>query len=290
MEAERERVMMSAPQHPAYSFYKGKRAAVLLTPSHEPFSEQKAAEKAFDCLSLHTTLFPPSAVVAGASKDANDESYAEGLASAEGLELLQLNWHFLRVLLLPVGLSRCVSSQSSSATSAEPIRFDSSEMKEMDHLPLSQDEGKEILSPAFLDRFHFTFIIFLRFYGWKLHDESRGVIDRHRSWAERYEALALCDGKPSAPSEKPPSSHTFNFYESGLPRMVQHLIDIHFFKFAVGLVEFLVEELTVGRLIWLSTLVERVLLPQITSSSAIDSSHKSRLLRKLSSLFESDSE
>lgn len=42
-----------------------------------------------------------------------------------------------------------------------------------------------------MDRLHYSYIIFLRFYGWRMHDDQRGVIDRHRNWRTRYKLLSL---------------------------------------------------------------------------------------------------
>lgn len=170
---------------------------------------------------------------------------------------------------------------------------------------------KELRHCTMLDRILYSVTVFLRFYGWRLHDDTRGEVDRHRNWRGRYALLkpAHIEGRSACdPEEKrkvtekfstgdlsvtpcsSPAYGKFNFYTSGLPHLVQSFLTIRFFQYAIRLVEFIVEEMKAERLTFLYSFVSENLVPLLENCCEIDPSHTARLRRKLRSLIESDSE
>lgn len=194
----------------------------------------------------------------------------------------------------------------------DPIRVTSHTDVQPLQVGLRRRDLKELNCPSAVDKIHYSIIVFLRFYGWRLHDDTRGEIDRHQNWRERYallrptprtivapnneeEATIACkrEGQTESFSEflqRSPKYGEFDFYTSGLPHFVQCFLGIGFITYAIGLVEFVIEEMKAERLTFLIHLVSETLLPELEHSPSVDSSHISRLRRKLKSLLESDSE
>eukprot|EP00796_Vickermania_ingenoplastis_P012907 gene12909-8766_t len=297
-------------RHPSYGFYTGLRPVRLTAaPSGE-------STEALSCFALHAALLPPSRVECGAVADVNDNLYAEGIASDDGLELLRANWFLLLYLLFPPkfvidrDLDAGVEDDAASRAPLPPDPETADSETKLDVHPitdvreclrasttLNTAQSAMMRSPDVLDRIHYSYIIFLRFFGWRLHDETRGVLDRHRSWEKRYALLSLGSScvvaRPSIPVDaaaplwctEAPQYKTFDFYSSGLPVIVKGLIAFRLFRFAVGLVEFLLEEMNAERLLHLHELVENSLLPTLESCKGVDASHTTRLRKKLFALF-----
>lgn len=170
--------------------------------------------------------------------------------------------------------------------------------------PLSATDLKVIREPGHMDRIYYSYIVLLRFFGWRVHDEERGLLDRNRAWAERYAMLEMfrahrtqqaemtpCSAL-SPPLQMPPSPTyaAFNFYEDGLPRVLRGLLDVGFLRLAVRLVEFVMEEIKCDRLLFLLPLVEGTLLPLVVEHANVEPSHKTRLKKQLYRLTHSDSD
>ncbi|CCW70176.1 unnamed protein product [Phytomonas sp. Hart1] len=184
---------------------------------------------------LHQMLFPPTAM--DDTSQLAEEHYAEKLANEEGLELLQWNWELLLALLFPCLLEGdpvpAPSRPTSETFQAGEIGSNKSEDFEKDPetspvpaLHVSTNPSPPLLrsadvctaahitdvdlahlrEPGMIDRIYYSYIVFLRFLGWKVHDEKRGMLDRHRSWRRRYELLA-----PLALSSKPEDDLTDAF-------------------------------------------------------------------------------
>ncbi|KAG5499534.1 hypothetical protein JIQ42_05007 [Leishmania sp. Namibia] len=301
---------------------------------------------------LHQALLPPAAVSGAA--DVAEENYAVQLASSDGLELLRLHWHVLLPLLFPCcrwgdqasanapgvlcsvrnscsgaaeenGPSSFPEQQGCSVTEDGPSAPAESAWSATDlyelllHRPLMENDLATIREPGLMDRVYYSYVVLLRFFGWRVHEEERGLLDRHRGWQERYAllelyrtsaAVTLTAGgetgtttaaslsradhgsvtKGGARPPPPPTYRAFNFYESGVPRVLRCLLDIGFLRLAVRLVEFLLEEMGNGRLRFLLPLVETTLLPTVVQHSNVESSHKARLRKRLYRLTHSDSD
>ncbi|AYU79689.1 hypothetical protein, conserved [Leishmania donovani] len=301
---------------------------------------------------LHQALLPPAAV--NGLGDVADENYALQLASSDGLEFLRLHWHVLLPLLFPccrwgdeAGATDpavlCSGQDNSSSKCSSHVQQDFSGSEEGASAPFesscSASELYELLlrrpllesdlaivrEPGLMDRIYYSYVVLLRFFGWRVHEEERGLLDRHRAWQERYALLELyrmpttaaattqlATGPTAAGTRShvdgddvkgnsvyqarracpppPPTYHSFNFYESGVPRVLRSLLDIGFLRLAVRLVEFLLEEMGYGRLLFLLPLVEATLLPILVQQPHVESSHKTRLKKRLYRLTHSDSD
>ncbi|CAG9576406.1 conserved hypothetical protein [Leishmania major strain Friedlin] len=301
---------------------------------------------------LHQTLLPPAAV--NGLGDVADENYAVQLASSNGLEFLRLHWHILLPLLFPCcrwgdeagaidPTVSCSGRDNSSGQCSSHVQQDFSGSEEGASSPVesscSASELYELLlrrpllesdlaivrEPGLMDRVYYSYVVLLRFFGWRVHEEERGLLDRHRAWQERYALLELYRASTTAAAttqlatgptaagpcshvdgddfegnnvhqarhacpRPPPTYHSFNFYESGVPRVLRSLLDIGFLRLAVRLVEFLLEEMSYGRLLFLLPLVEVTLLPILVQQPHVESSHKTRLKKRLYRLTHSDSD
>lgn len=324
------------------------------TPAELPFGSSSPLSRGspLSVVGLHQTLLPPAAV--NGLGDVADESYAVQLASSHGLEFLRLHWHVLLPLLFPCcrwgdeadatdPAVSCSGRDNSSGKCSSHVRQSFSGAREEASSPVesscSVSELYELLlrrpllesdlaivrEPGLMDRVYYSYVVLLRFFGWRVHEEERGLLDRHRAWQERYALLELYRTSTAAAATTelatgptaagpcshvdgndvkgnsahqarralpppPPTYHSFNFYESGVPRVLRSLLDIGFLRLAVRLVEFLLEEMGYGRLLFLLPLVEATLLPILVQRPHVESSHKTRLKKRLHRLTHSDSD
>ncbi|GET89451.1 hypothetical protein, conserved [Leishmania tarentolae] len=328
-------------------------ASASTTPAEESSGRPSPLSRgsALSVVGLHQTLLPPAAM--NGIGDVADESYAVQIASSDGLEFLRLHWHILLPLLFPCCLfgdeagvtddptvscsgrdsssGKCsVHAQQRFSVSEEGVASpaesscSASELYELLlRRTLLESDLAIVREPGVMDRVYYSYVVLLRFFGWRVHEEERGVLDRHRAWQERYQLLelyrtsttvaaatqlttsttaGLCshgdgDGVKDSGAEvrrarppPPPTYSSFNFYESGVPHVLRSLLDIGFLRLAVRLVEFLLEEMGNGRLVFLLPLIEETLLPILAQHPHIESSHKTRLKKRLYRLTHSDSD
>jgi hypothetical protein len=306
----------------------------MMMPS--PPNNNTVAAGGLSVVALHQRLLPPAPV--NGLGEVADESYALQLAASDGIDLLRLNWHLLSPLLFPScrsgggggvwaketantnkrkdGEDGCGNSTHASTTgdvdkaavdmdAAPESHWPPQELYNRLQRPLSAEDLKVIREPGHMDRIYYSYIVLLRFFGWRVHDEERGLLDRNRAWAERYALLALHRVRkeehqveqsdvPSSPSTMPlpppPTYGVFDFYSDGLPRVLRGLLDVGFLRLGVRLVEFVMEEMKSDRLLFLLPLVEDTLLPLVVQHESVEASHKKRLQQQLYRLTHSDSD
>lgn len=261
-------------------------------------------------LRLHQTLLPPAPV--NGLGDIADESYAVQLATDDGFDFLIDHWDVLLPLLFP-----CAHVRGLQLTCpASPLSWEAEQHNEERKMegaenswstlrvisaaqqPLKTADVKAMRNPGFMDRLYYSYIVILRFFGWRVHDEKRGLLDRHRGWLQRYNQLSpfshgLVQPKARSTTLLSPSAQSYQtdaFYSSALPRVLQCLLDVGFLTLGVRLVEFLLEELSCGRLGFLQPLVEEQLLRRVVEDVNVDESHKNRLKKRLRRLQCSDSD
>ncbi|CCW64132.1 unnamed protein product [Phytomonas sp. EM1] len=167
---------------------------------------------------LHQMLLPPSNV--GELGEVAEERYAQNLATEDGLELLRWNWELLLALLFPclpewdpvpvlphtdseVLEQKEVVSQETSLPTGDPKARTAPALSSSNNIsippltsadacqmtPITDADLVSLREPGMLDRIYYSYIVFLRFFGWRVHDERRGLLDRHRGWRRRYELL-----------------------------------------------------------------------------------------------------
>lgn len=254
---------------------------------------------------LHSTLLPPAKV--GALDDVAQENYSMQIASEVGLEYLRSNWRVLLIVLfpclppgvapLPVDREEGEALDAVHRTHASPD-IEPSCLEACASYPMSTVDLNALREPGMMDRIYYSYVVLLRFLGWRMHDEKRGLLDRHRNWEARYnllrpDAAVLADWRQGvdllqAPLA-PPYGH-YHFYVAALWRSLQCFLSVGFLTFAVRLVEFLIEEMSCGRLDFLSDFVREMALPLLQGSADIEASHLTRLQKRFTRLTESDSD
>ncbi|KPA86831.1 hypothetical protein ABB37_00886 [Leptomonas pyrrhocoris] len=290
--------------------------------SSSPASTATHSVAALSVVALHQQLLPPAP--SNGLGEVADESYAAQLATSDGIELLRVHWHLLLPLLFPC--SSCTSTHmEGEAIACLPVdkvtatqtceevfcngkegtapesRWTPQELYTRVRRPLSVVDVEVVRVPGLMDRIYYSYIVLLRFFGWRVHDEERGLLDRNRAWAVRYALLEMyrAGGGVEEPSltassagqlPPPPTYADFNFYADGLPRVLRGLLDVGFLRLAVRLLEFVMEEMKSDRLCFLLPLVEDTLLPLLTEHPSVEASHKTRLKRQLYRLTHSDSD
>lgn len=338
--------------HTSLAFYQGYRPVCVWIPRAVPSCGEAtpgAPETASSIISvkkedlfsiaLHRQLMPPTAE-ATLDAEIQHESYAQQIAGEDGMELLRLNWKLLLAVLFPSlargqtvgGLQEACRHAPRSVIEAAveeavvpghgaPLTVD------MVHTYVTQQvtpsDFRQLRDPGMLDRVHYSYVVLLRFFGWRIHDEQRGVLDRHRHWESRYAVLASSfsssDALPTprrstdddddnqrgeagavpesvyaaiALLEVPDSAPVygaFNFYDAALLRALQCLLQFGFITYAVRLVEFVMDEIVSERLPFLLEWVGGRAVPLVAASDA-DESHKKRLQKKWYKLTHSDSD
>lgn len=357
------------PKHPSLAFYRGDARVQVTVPAANTRDEGPATTTAVvvvGIIKLHHTIFPPAPV--DQLGEVADENYAVQVASEAGLPSLRLNWSPLLAVLFPCFLEGDPlrlpvtntgednhSSNNYSSIIAPVDRGDDGDALSGDATPvistqpliatpdaclsahITTADYDGLREPGMMDRIYYSFVSYLRFLGWKVHDEQRGKLDRHRGWRARYDVLeaaytvaASSSGAPqefiwslppvdpetsaptgsaahvvakvrvafptllsSSPVPSPPPVPLvgcYDFYTAALLRITTCFLDIGFLTLAVGLVEFLLEEIAAGRLLFLRPLVERALQPLIDGCGDIEPGHQKRLRRKLFKLTHSDSD
>ncbi|EAN87591.1 hypothetical protein C3747_140g27 [Trypanosoma cruzi] len=276
-------------EHPSVSFYRGSRPVqVRLPPQKE--GETQNVTSCLHVIALHQALLPPCRDGTSFS----EEEQSARLSSSDGLELLQLNWNRLLWLLMP-SVRLGTRTEGCTLTEADQISVKKNEEFTKYSLisyceifqALTWKDYKQLRHPSMMDRVHYSYVVFLRFYGWRLYDEESGILDRHRNWRARYKMLVprsdVHDGSVSG------SEVTIGFY-GALSRILCVLLELCLTRYAVNLIAFLLEEMHKGRLLFLQSKLERSWLPQILHSKQVAESEKERLRRQLYRLVHSDSD
>ncbi|EKF38749.1 hypothetical protein MOQ_001044 [Trypanosoma cruzi marinkellei] len=277
-------------EHPSVSFYRGSRPVqVRLPPQKE--GETENVTSCLHVIALHQALLPPCRDGTSFS----EEEQSARLSSPDGLELLQLNWNRLLWLLMP---SVQFGKRTEGCTLTEADHLISVKKNEecTTHSLISDCEISQALTwkdyqklrhPSMMDRVHYSYVVFLRFYGWRLYDEESGILDRHRNWQARYKTLVpRCDVHDGNAND---SEVAIGFY-GALSRILCVLLELCLTRYAVNLIAFLLEEMRKGRLLFLQSNLERSWLPQVLHSKQVAESEKERLRRQLYRLVHSDSD
>ncbi|RNF14952.1 uncharacterized protein Tco025E_05744 [Trypanosoma conorhini] len=276
-------------EHPSVSFYRGTRPVEVRLPPRQA-GEVRQDKSCLQVIALHQALLPPCRNGACAT----EEEHSARLSSSDGLELLRLNWNRLLWLLLPSlrfggTTERCAAADAGDASmGANGECAANSAISDWElYRPVAWEDYRQLRHPSIMDRVHYSYVVFLRFYGWRLYDEESGVLDRHQNWRGRYKALEpgghLHEGGDAA------GGSCIGFY-AALPRILCVLLELCLTRYAVNLVAFLLEEMSKGRLLLLQSSLEESWLPLILRSKQVVDAEKARLRRQLYRLSHSDSD
>jgi len=136
-------------------------------------------------------------------------------------------------------------------------------------LPLQFHERMTIRADSSLmDRFHYSYMIAVDFYGWRIHNQHNGELDRSKEYKERYQWLEVNQS-----------------YWDAWTRILRSLIDMMLYKYVRYAVKYMVEEMTKGRLPYLRDRVRDVWIPMCH-----DPEDRKLFLKRLQKLDQSDSD
>eukprot|EP00758_Cryptobia_borreli_P003373 Tbor_TRINITY_DN3707_c0_g1::TRINITY_DN3707_c0_g1_i1::g.2350::m.2350 len=272
-----------------------------------------------DILSLHSTLLPPSTLPSteeqcrAPGSDIHTSLAPDRSGTHEGYKLLEDNWATIAGFLFPTFRWNTIDYSGNEIPPAAAIISDKDgSMSALCMLPvcspLSVDGYFSIRRDAsVMDRFHYSYMCLLAFYGWRLHDETTGELDRHKKWKERYDKLS----KGVASEEECGKHHYIT-----LTHVLHVLLEMKLFSYVKRFILFLMDEFAANRLLFLKEvplghhesdtksnmysltmgIFDRCWLPMALNAThtggipGIDDDAKALLVKRRARLDESDSE
>ncbi|ORC87593.1 uncharacterized protein TM35_000211990 [Trypanosoma theileri] len=306
-EKEKQQQQQQQREHPSVSFYRGYRSVKVQLPIQEnsPLEKENISSSSFCCfhvIGLHQALLPPSQ---GGVQFTEEERSAQ-LSSSDGLELLRVNWELLLWLLMPTVriefLSIVKEEMNLNRKKEEKVNVKgdndddddvSTPICSLQELltPLMWKDYTQLREPGMMDRVHYSYVVFIRFYGWRIHNEESGVLDRHQNWKERYKILLEnCKENNNKQDDNICCGLKKCCFYSALTHILRVLLDLCFTRYAINLVAFMLEEMRKGRLLRLQSSLEKCWLPQVIECKQVPVSEKERLQRQLYRLTHSDSD
>jgi hypothetical protein len=239
LESEKQRESFIQPlptaHHPIVEIYRGTRPVPIVEAQGQQISQ-------LTIVPLHLALLPPAS---------SFETEEERVADAYQVEMTSRNWHMLLTTLLPTFYSFPGCDR--------PLTYSA-------WLALRSDAG-------LMDRMHYSYGVALHFYGWRLHDQETGTVDRHKNWRVRYDALQDDEVRYAY-----------------ITWLLRHLLEFMLTSYAHRLTLFLVEEFAAGRLLQLREMWRRWWWPMINGCTEVDALAKLQLRRREAKLDQSDSD
>ena len=245
LEAEKKRDVTSSGKHPAVSFYLGESPLKIVLPSGQV--------TAMTVIELHLQLLPPTC---------RFELEEDRLADTAQVETTRRNWHMLVTELLPT-FCKVPNTQPADADPREALSYAA-------WVALRSEAG-------LMDRMHYSYSVILHFYGWRLHDQETGELDRHKNWTARYKAL---EDDPAAVDK----------YYSYITWILRHLLEFLLTTYAQRLGLFLLDEFGCGRLLLLRGQWDRLWRPMLLGCAEVDDCGKQQLRKREKKLDHSDSD
>eukprot|EP00759_Apiculatamorpha_spiralis_P040048 PhF_6_TR38711/c0_g1_i2/m.57936 len=123
---------------------------------------------------------------------------------------------------------------------------------------------------SLMDRLHYSYMMFVDFFGWKIHNQHNGELDRSKAYKERYAYLGEGSGK----------EHLWDSWT----RVLRSLTDFMLHRYARYAVKYMIDEIVKGRLGFLRGRLETVWIPMM-----VDPDDRIHFARKLEKLDKSDS-
>ena len=293
--------------------YARKPATAMGSDTTSPSSSPTEVVIDVDVMTLHRLLMPPSFETNGGGAPAegvmsSNDTAAAADGHAFGMALLEANWEAIVAALFPLTIGG--KGPIAAAASEAGIKA-----QEEDKGSEGNGEGKGASSPEppvstatgsfaipfsrplplsfasvggwkalrydshVTDRFSYSYAAWLRFFGWRLHDEASGEVDRHSSWRARYAAMdigrlereaaaaAVTAAKAKeggegrlwqneagesvalTPTASPAATARYHYLT--ITVVLQCLLELKLFPLAARLLLFLLEEFAAGRLRWL---------------------------------------
>jgi hypothetical protein len=254
----------AAPNCSAHSleFYQGSIPILLKPlPSDDETGDAAAAEIPLNVMQFHTTMLPPNT---NASIEGGPSEGFDRLADAEQVELFGHNVVLPSVALLEgeaatAGSAMAVDSGNPTAVAtrrAPPHDASCSALLFPSLLEgnITAEQWKVLIRDGpMLDRIHYSYTIMLHYYGWRLHNEETGEIDRHQNWRARYEALSSTQTSISSP---------LRLY-AVWTRMLRVLLELRMPNYVGRWMRFLLEEFKNDRLLFLLPVWDSVWFPYV---------------------------
>ena len=259
----------------------------------------------YDLIALHVKLLAPTGYFIASDEtemvqtDHTHHSKEEETHWEKGVNFLEEHWKLLHALLLPsITAGRMETTTTTPVTEGHyKLKEDSNEVenndknKVMDGDSLVKNAACMLLSPrdwaairfdaGLMDRLHYSYMVVLNYFGWRLHDTQVGVVDRHHSWANRYKELQQdCDGEGVLLLAR--------YVVWG--RTLRILLEFRLYSFVKRWLLFLLEEFAADRLLFLVAPWEKNWLPLYLACEEVDQCDGALLRRKLRKLSESDSD
>jgi hypothetical protein len=126
---------------------------------------------------------------------------------------------------------------------------------------------------AMLDRIHYSYTILLHYFGWRLHDQETGEVDRHARWRERYAQL-----------DQARSVYCV------WTRTLRVLLELRMPNYVGRFLRFLLEEFKADRLPWLISIFDDVWWPMASECGDVASDLKAQLAKRRKRLARSSSD
>lgn len=226
-------------------FYRGE-ATIDLLPVCDAEASPSPVPVPVHVMDFHRTMLPPS---------------CEEIADAD--EELQVE--LFRVNVLQQEITQLTSSLGGSARcTASPMM--SLLFPSVQEGNLTPKEWANLMRDgALLDRIHYSYTILLHFYGWRLHDQETGELDRHKNWRSRYDALS--DGS------------AVDCY-AVWTRMLRVLLELKLTTYAARFLLFLLQEMRCGRLRFLQGPWDAVWWPLVERNQNVAPDVKTQIRRR----------
>ncbi|CUE70863.1 Hypothetical protein, putative [Bodo saltans] len=267
-----EELLQSAPpiaptnETNAIEFYQGSKP-MLLKPLPSPTDADKNTDAVelvpVNVMQFHTAMLPPNTTASIDGGGPPSEGF-DRLADAEQVELFGYNVVIPSVNALEEAV--IVAGHTLNAPHPPPRDAPCGALLFPSLLEgnITAEQWKALIRDGpMLDRIHYSYTVMLHFFGWRLHSEETGEVDRHQNWRARYEILN------SSASSLQPSSSSSSSSSSSLrlyavwTRMLRVLLELRMPNYVGRWMRFLLEEFKSSRLLFLLPVWDSVWFPYV---------------------------